>query len=239
MWWWRAGMEAAVEARNSSAPRVTSARSCAAYEEAQERLYDGQHQVCYSVGARGSFRTRQGQFYRDKCHVPPYADLAFAIATKHEGSFYTMRDVRQSALEKLHNRHPKKLPSARIHNSVVASPRLTRLVLSAAGARSHRCHLRSGRPPGAHGSPAAGVRPRSVRQGEGLRDQTRPVQLGLAPRGVYAADVGVEFRCPACAVGGGEDAGRDPRKEEFARLGHQLLVVLRLHGAAAPQRVGG
>ena len=31
---------------------------------------------------------------KDKCHVPPFAGLQFTVATKHEGSFYTMQDVR-------------------------------------------------------------------------------------------------------------------------------------------------
>ena len=94
MWWWRSGMEAAVEARNSSVPRVTSAEACSAYEHMQARNKDGTHQICYPVGSRGSMRNREG-LIRDKCHVPPFAGLSFTVATKHEGSFYSMQDVRR------------------------------------------------------------------------------------------------------------------------------------------------
>lgn len=41
-------------------------------------------------------RSKQGLFMSDKCHVPPFESLKYVVVTKHEGSFYSMRDVRTS-----------------------------------------------------------------------------------------------------------------------------------------------
>lgn len=58
MWWWREGMEAAVEARGSSTPRITSSAECTEYDLVKARRKDGTHQKCFPEDHRDLCRLR-------------------------------------------------------------------------------------------------------------------------------------------------------------------------------------